>query len=251
MSRLGGLGACQLQSRTMPRAAIIIPTYDEALNIERMVRTIWEVTSDTKVLVVDDNSPDGTGEIVRQLEIECSERVELYPRPGKLGLGTAYIEGFTHLLKDPAIECILGMDADFSHDPAYLPAMIEKLETADVAIGSRYLQGISVVNWPLRRLALSYFANRYARAVTGLGVTDCTSGFVGYRRKVLETIDYQSIRLRGYSFLIAMKYKAKKAGFTLGEVPIIFYERRDGQTKMSRAIMIEAATAVWKLRLLG
>lgn len=234
----------------MDRVSIIIPTYDEAGNIERMLTTILDTVPQASVLVVDDNSPDGTGDIVRRIAA-TTDRVELYARPGKLGLGTAYIEGFQHVLKNPEVQGIFGMDADFSHDPSYLPAMIAKLDEVDVAIGSRYMQGISVVNWPLHRLALSYFANRYARAVTGLPASDCTSGFCGYRRHVLETIDFEGIRLRGYSFLIALKYRAVRAGFRLGEVPIIFYERRDGQTKMSRAIMLEAALGVWKLRLWG
>ncbi len=234
----------------MDRFAVVIPTYNEAGNIERMVTAVRAVVPQANVLVVDDNSPDGTGDIVRRLA-EADDRVALYPRAGKLGLGTAYIEGFRHVLQDPAIEAVIGMDADFSHDPSFLPAMVAKLDEVDLVVGSRYMQGISVVNWPLHRLALSYFANRYARAVTGLRISDCTSGFCGYRRTVLETIDYASIALRGYAFLIGMKYRAQRAGFRLGECPIIFYERRDGQTKMSRAIMLEAATAVWKLRLWG
>lgn len=234
----------------MDRVAVVIPTYNEAGNIERLVTTVRATVPEARVLVVDDNSPDGTGDIVRRL-VEADPQVELYARAGKLGLGTAYIEGFQHVLQDATIEAVFGMDADFSHDPSFLPSMVEKLGEVDLVVGSRYLRGISVVNWPLHRLALSFFANRYARAVTGLRVTDCTSGFVGYRRAVLETIDFANITLRGYAFLIAMKYQAQRAGFRLGEVPIIFYERTDGQTKMSRAIMLEAAIAVWKLRLLG
>jgi len=234
----------------MQRVSVVIPTYNEVGNIERLTRQILDTVPGATVLVVDDNSPDGTADVVRKIARE-TDRVTLYPRPGKLGLGTAYIEGFQHVLKDPSIDAVIGMDADFSHDPAFLPALVDKLDEADVVIGSRYLQGISVVNWPLHRLALSFFANRYARAVTGLRVTDCTSGFCGYRRAVLEQIDFQGIALRGYAFLIGMKYRAQRAGFRLAEVPIIFYERRDGQTKMSRAIMMEAALAVWKLRLFG
>lgn len=234
----------------MPRVAIIVPTYNEADNIEPLCRAVLDAVPDAGILVVDDNSPDGTADIVRRLEAETG-RVELYARAGKLGLGTAYIEGFRHVLAQPEVELVCGMDADFSHDPSFLPAMVAKLDEADVVVGSRYLHGISVVNWPLHRLALSYFANRYARAVTGLRITDCTSGFCGYRRPVLERVDYAGITARGYAFLIALKLKAQRAGFRLAEVPIIFYERRDGATKMSRAIMFEAAWMVWKLRFGG
>ena len=226
----------------------VIPTYNEADNIERLIREVMHAVEGMRVLVVDDNSPDGTSEIVREIS-ENNPDVLLETRPGKLGLGTAYVHGFKRALAMPDVDCIFGMDADFSHSPEYLPDFLEALEKYDVVVGSRYLEGISVVNWPIRRLFISYFANNYARFITGLPVRDCTSGFCCYRREVLEKIDLDSVRAKGYSFLVEMKYRANKLGFKIGEVPIIFFERRSGQTKMSKFDIIEAIFTVWKLRL--
>jgi dolichol-phosphate mannosyltransferase len=227
---------------------VVIPTYNEAENIERLIKEVTQAVDGIRVLVVDDNSPDGTGEIVRKI-CEKNPNVLLETRPGKLGLGTAYVHGFKRALSIPDVDCIFGMDADFSHSPQYLPDFIEATEKNDLIVGSRYLDGISVVNWPIRRLILSFLANTYARVITGLPLRDCTSGFCCYKREVLERINLDAVRARGYSFLVEIKFRAHRLGFKVGEVPIIFFERRSGQTKMSKADIIEAVFKVWKLRL--
>lgn len=230
------------------RPLVVIPTYNEADNIERLIEEVTQAVEGMRVMVVDDNSPDGTGAIVRKIA-EKNPNVLLETRPGKLGLGTAYIHGFKRALSIPDVDCIFGMDADFSHSPQYLPDFIEATEKHDMVVGSRYLEGISVVNWPIRRLIISFLANTYARIITGLPVRDCTSGFCCYKREVLERINLDAVHARGYSFLVEMKYRAHKLGFRIGEVPIIFFERRSGQTKMSRFDIIEAIFTVWRLRL--
>ncbi len=230
------------------RPLVIIPTYNEAENIEKLILEVIRSLEGTRVLVVDDNSPDGTSDIVRKMA-EDNPAVLLETRPGKLGLGTAYIHGFKRALSVPDVDCILGMDADFSHSPQYLPDFIQALDKFDVVVGSRYLDGISVVNWPIRRLFISFFANNYARFITGLPVRDCTSGYCCYKREVLERINLDAVRTRGYSFLVEMKYRAHKLGFRVGEVPIVFFERRSGKTKMSKLDILEAVFTVWKLRL--
>jgi dolichol-phosphate mannosyltransferase len=227
---------------------VVIPTYNEADNIERLIEEVTGAVDGMRVLVVDDNSPDGTSDIVRGIS-EKNSNVLLETRPGKLGLGTAYVHGFKRALSISDIDCIFGMDADFSHSPQYLPDFLEALEENDLVVGSRYIDGISVVNWPIRRLFISFFANNYARFITGLPIRDCTSGFCCYRRSVLEKINLDAVRTKGYSFLVEMKYRAHKLGFKVGEVPIIFFERRSGQTKMSKFDIIEAVINVWKLRL--
>ena len=227
---------------------VVIPTYNEAENIERLIKEVTQAVDGIRVLVVDDNSPDGTGEIVRKI-CEKTPNVLLETRPGKLGLGTAYVHGFKCALSIPDVDCIFGMDADFSHSPQYLPDFIEATEKNDLIVGSRYLDGISVVNWPIRRLILSFLANTYARVITGLPLRDCTSGFCCYKREVLERINLDAVRARGYSFLVEIKFRAHRLGFKVGEVPIIFFERRSGQTKMSKTDIIEAVFMVWKLRL--
>jgi len=227
---------------------VVIPTYNEAENIERLIKEVTQAVDGIRVLVVDDNSPDGTGEIVRKI-CEKTPNVLLETRPGKLGLGTAYVHGFKCALSIPDVDCIFGMDADFSHSPKYLPDFIEATEKNDLIVGSRYLDGISVVNWPIRRLILSFLANTYARVITGLPLRDCTSGFCCYKREVLEQINLDAVRARGYSFLVEIKFRAHRLGFKVGEVPIIFFERRSGQTKMSKTDIIEAVFTVWKLRL--
>lgn len=226
----------------------VIPTYNEADNIERLIKEVTDAVEGMRVLVVDDNSPDGTSEIVRRIS-ENNPNVLLETRPGKLGLGTAYVHGFKRALSIPDVDCIFGMDADFSHSPQYLPDFIEALEENDVVVGSRYMEGISVVNWPIRRLFISFLANNYARVITGLPIRDCTSGFCCYKREALEKINLDAVRARGYSFLVEIKYRAHELGFKIGEVPIIFFERRSGQTKMSKFDIIEAMYTVWKLRL--
>jgi len=230
------------------RPLVVIPTYNEADNIERLIEEVTQAVEGVRVMIVDDNSPDGTGEIVRKIA-EKNPDVLLETRPGKLGLGTAYVHGFKRALSIPDVDCVFGMDPDFSHSPEYLPDFIEAMKENDLVVGSRYLEGISVVNWPIRRLIISYFANTYARVITGLPLRDCTSGFCCYKREVLERINLDAVRARGYSFLVEMKYRAHKLGFRIGEVPIIFFERRSGQTKMSKFDILEAVFTVWKLRL--
>jgi dolichol-phosphate mannosyltransferase len=230
------------------RPLVVIPTYNEVQNIERLVQEVLGAVENIRVLVVDDNSPDGTSKVVRNIA-ETNPNVLLETRPGKMGLGTAYIHGFKKALALPDIDCIFGMDADFSHSPQYLPEFLKVLDKFDVVVGSRYLNGISVVNWPIRRLFISFFANNYARFVTGLPIHDCTSGFVCYKREVLERINLDLVGARGYSFLVEMKYRAHRLGFRIGEVPIIFFERRSGQTKMSKLDILEAIFTVWRLRL--
>jgi len=230
------------------RPVVIIPTYNEAENIERLVEEVTGAVEGIRVLVVDDNSPDGTSDIVGKIARK-NPNVLLETRPGKLGLGTAYIHGFKRALSLPDADCIFGMDADFSHSPQYLPDFLGALDDYDVVVGSRYLEGISVVNWPIRRLFISFFANNYARLITGLPIRDCTSGFCCYKREVLERINLDVVRARGYSFLVEMKYRAHKLGFRIGEVPIIFFERRSGKTKMSKFDIFEAVLTVWRLRL--
>ena len=234
-----------MQSR---RPLVVIPTYNEAENIERLIEEVTGAVEGMRVLVVDDNSPDGTGDIVRKVG-ERNPNVLLESRPGKLGLGTAYVHGFKRALSMADVDCIFGMDADFSHSPQYLPDFLNALEKYDVVVGSRYLDGISVVNWPIRRLFISFLANNYARFITGLPIRDCTSGFCCYKREVLERINLDAIRARGYSFLVEMKFRVHQLGFSIGEVPIIFFERRSGKTKMSKFDILEAIFTVWKLRL--
>ena len=200
-------------------------------------------------LVVDDGSPDGTANIVRQTQLEYPGRIELLERSGKLGLGTAYLTGFAHALKHE-YQIICEMDADLSHNPNDLPRLIEAIETdqCDLAIGSRYIHGVRVVDWPLGRLILSYGAGWYTRIVTRLPVRDVTAGFVAYHRRVLESVNLGAVRSNGYSFQVEMKYRAWKKGFRLSEIPIVFTERTEGQSKMSQDIVREAAFKVWELR---
>ncbi len=229
------------------RPLVIIPTFNEAENVERLIGEITRSVVGIRVLIVDDNSPDGTGDIVKRISA-TNPNVLLETRPAKLGLGTAYIQGFKRALLMPDVDCVFGMDADFSHSPQYLPDFLKALDEFDVVIGSRYLNGISVVNWPIRRLFISFFANNYARVITKLPVRDCTSGFCCYKREVLQRINLDAVRARGYSFLVEMKYRAHKLGFKIGEVPIIFFERRSGKTKMSKFDIFEAIFTVWRLR---
>ena len=199
------------------------------------------------ILFVDDNSPDGTGEIADRLA-SGNERIKVLHRAGKLGLGSAYREGFKVAIDDKA-DLIFEMDADFSHDPAMLPLFIAEMSNYDVVIGSRYINGVSVVNWPIRRLILSYCASVYTRTITGLHLTDCTGGFKCFRRSVLEAIDLSTIKSDGYSFQIEMNYRCFEKGFRIGEIPIIFIDRHAGTSKMSKKIVREAVFMVWKLKL--
>jgi len=228
----------------MPISTVVIPTYNERDNLPRLVSRVLAFGPQVNVLVVDDNSPDGTGELADSLAA-ASSQVHVLHRRGKLGLGTAYIEGFRWAL-DHGADYIFSMDGDRSHDPKYLPRFWRGLDRWDVVIGSRYVRGISVIHWPLHRLALSYCANFYLRNATGLRVRDCTSGYVGYRRSVLEAIRFENVSSEGYAFLVEMKYRAHQR-FRLGEVPIVFVERRRGVSKLSRRVMVEAFGLPWRL----
>ncbi|HEX7118732.1 MAG TPA: polyprenol monophosphomannose synthase [Longimicrobiales bacterium] len=231
------------------RALVIIPTYNERENIERLVPEVLRRDDRFDVLVIDDASPDGTGEAADALAAE-EPRVHTLHRAGKLGLGTAYIEGF-HWGLERGYDFFFEMDADFSHDPAHLPQFMEAVRDADVVVGSRYLGGrVTVVNWPIGRLLLSYFANVYARIVTGLPVADATSGFKCFRRRVLEAIDLDRVESEGYAFQIEMTMRAWKRGFRVREIPIVFADRDVGESKMSKRIIGEAVWRVWQLRLL-
>ncbi|MEJ2184485.1 MAG: polyprenol monophosphomannose synthase [Gemmatimonadota bacterium] len=234
---------------TAGRALVIVPTYNERHNVERIVPQILAQDPRIDVLIVDDASPDGTGDAAEGLASQ-HDRVHVLHRPGKLGLGTAYLDGFRWgLQQDYAF--FFEMDADFSHDPAHLPLFLQAITEYDVVLGSRYLGGrINVVNWPISRLFLSYSANAYARWVTRVPVTDATGGFKCFRRKVLETLDLDRIESEGYSFQIEMSLRAWRAGFRIGEIPIVFTDRSEGESKMSRNIIWEAVWKVWKLRLL-
>ncbi len=231
------------------KTLVIIPTYNEATNIGAIVEKVLGLGDHISVLVVDDASPDGTAEIVSELLPKHTNRLHLLKRSGKLGLGTAYIRGFEFALEGD-FEAICEMDADFSHNPDDLPRLILAVEEgADLAIGSRYLDGVRVVNWPLSRLILSYGASIYARVITRMPVRDVTAGFKCFRREVLEAIDFEKVRSNGYSFQVEMNYRTWKAGFKIVEIPIVFTERVQGTSKMTRAIIREAAFKVWELRL--
>ena len=236
---------------TREKIFVVLPTYNECDNIAHLVPIILKKGPKIKVLVVDDNSPDGTGNIVAEMA-EGNDRIFLLSRPGKMGLGTAYLEGFKWVLTHSDAKYIFEMDADFSHNPDRIPDFIRKIkEGYDLVIGSRYLKGVSVVNWPIRRLILSYFASRYARYVTGIPLNDQTSGYKCFRREVLEALDLDRVVSDGYAFQIEVNYLASKLGFRLAETPIIFEERRSGSSKISREIVREAMWIVWRLRLSG
>lgn len=229
---------------------VIIPTYNEKENIENIIKAVLGLEKPFHILVIDDGSPDGTAAIVKRLmSNEFAGRLFLLERSGKLGLGTAYIAGFRWALERD-YEYIFEMDADFSHDPKDLPRLYATChdDGYDVAIGSRYVSGVNVVNWPIGRVLMSYFASRYVRLITGFKVNDTTAGFKCYRRKVLQTIELDKIRFKGYAFQIEMKYTAYKIGFKIKEVPVIFVNRREGVSKMSGGIFSEALFGVMRLR---
>ena len=229
------------------RALVIIPTYNERENIRRIIDSVLRQDGRLEVLIVDDGSPDGTGEIVAELQ-GIDSRIHLLEREKKMGLGTAYIAGFRWALERD-YDYILEMDADFSHDPAHLKQFLSAIETNDLVLGSRYQEGrVTVVNWPISRLILSYSANLYARAVTGLPVWDATGGFKCFRRSVLEAIDLSHVRSNGYAFQIEMSFRAWKRGFRIAEIPIVFVDRTEGTSKMSKSIIREAIWMVWRLR---
>jgi dolichol-phosphate mannosyltransferase len=232
------------------RALVVVPTYNEAPNLPNLVPQILSQDPRLEVLVVDDASPDGTGQIADGLARD-NPRVHVLHREGKLGLGTAYLAGFRWAL-DQGYDYVFEMDADFSHDPAHLPQFLKAAATADLVLGSRYLGGrVTVVNWPIGRLMLSYWANVYARWVTGLRIWDLTGGFKCFRSRVLQAIDLSQVRSNGYAFQIEMSVRAWRKGFKLAEVPIVFVDRTEGQSKMNRKIVREAIWMVPRLRLLG
>jgi dolichol-phosphate mannosyltransferase len=229
----------------MRHLRVVLPTYNERPNIEKVVAGVLAHPF-TSLLVVDDQSPDGTGALADELAARHPGRMEVLHRDGPRGLGLAYVDGLRHALTSDA-EAIGQMDADLSHDPAYLPALASALDAHDLVIGSRYLRGVSVVNWPLHRLVLSAFANRYIRFVTGLSPTDCTSGFRVWRRSALEAIPLEHARANGYAFLTEMLFEAGKAGCRIGEVPIVFVEREEGYSKVSSSVLAESLLTPWRL----
>ena len=229
------------------KTLIVTPTYNERKNIRELVSILFELNPDFHILVVDDSSPDGTAEIVEELQADCAN-LHLLSRNEKTGLGSAYIAGFNYALERD-YEAVVQMDADMSHDPKDVPLLIEAIENADLAIGSRYISGINVVNWPLQRLIISYGANIYTRLVTRLPVRDATGGFKCWRREALEAINLDGVRSQGYSFQIEMTYRAWLKGFRITEIPIIFVDRTVGESKMTRSIMLEAAVMIPRLRI--
>ena len=234
----------------MDKKVVIIPTYNEKENIEKIIRAVFSLEGEYNILVIEDGSPDGTADIVKRLQKEFPERLHMIERKGKLGLGTAYITGFKWATEH-GYDYIFEMDADFSHNPQDLLKLYDACanQGADVAIGSRYVSGVNVVNWPMGRVLMSYFASKYVRFVLGMQVHDTTAGFVCYRREVLETIELDKIRFKGYAFQIEMKFTSYKCGFKIQEVPIIFVNRVLGTSKMSGGIFSEALLGVVKLKL--
>ncbi len=232
----------------MPESLVIIPTFNERANIQRMVDEVLSLPASIHILIIDDGSPDGTGQLVNELIPKYPDRLFLIERHGKLGLGTAYIAGFKWALQH-GYSYICEMDADFSHNPQDLMSLIKCVKDgADLCIGSRYKSGVNVVNWPIGRVIMSYYASVYVRLVTGLQVRDATAGFKCYHRCVLETIDFETIKFRGYAFQIEMKFIAWKHGFEIEEIPIVFTERAEGVSKMSRSIFWEAVWGVFTLK---
>ncbi|TRW21892.1 polyprenol monophosphomannose synthase [Flavobacterium zepuense] len=233
----------------MSEGVVIIPTYNEIENIETVIRAVFALTIPFDVLIVDDNSPDGTAAKVRELQQEYPDRLFLEVRPGKAGLGTAYVHGFKWAIHRK-YEYIFEMDADFSHNPQDLEKLYAAcVKGADMAIGSRYSNGVNVVNWPLSRVLLSYYASVYVKMITGMQIKDATAGFICYKRKVLESVNLDRIKFVGYAFQIEMKYRTFVNGFNIVEVPIIFTDRTKGESKMSNAIIKEAITGVIRLRI--
>ena len=233
-------------------SVVIIPTYNEKENIENIINAVFALPVMFDVLIIDDNSPDGTAAIVERMQKQWDGRLHLLKRSGKLGLGTAYIAGFKWALERD-YEYIFEMDADFSHNPNDLPRLYAAChdEGADVSVGSRYITGVNVVNWPMGRVLMSYFASKYVRFVTGISVNDTTAGFVCYRRRVLQTLEFDKIRFKGYAFQIEMKYTAYRIGFKIKEVSVVFVNRKEGTSKMSGGIFSEALFGVMRLRLDG
>lgn len=230
----------------MKKTLIIIPTYNELINIQKLISQLRSEYPAIDILIVDDNSPDGTGKLVNELS-DSDSQLKLIEREGKLGLGTAYVRGFKFAIENN-YDFVIQMDADFSHDPKVIKQFLEHIENSDVVIGSRYIKGVNVVNWPMSRLLLSYFANIYTKVITGMPIYDATGGYKCWRREVLQAINLDKITSNGYSFQIEMNFKAWKKGFKLKEISITFVDRTDGSSKMSKKIVHEAIFMVWKLR---
>jgi dolichol-phosphate mannosyltransferase len=233
----------------MRKTLVVIPTYNERQNIETVLERVLGAGSGIEVVVVDDGSPDGTADIVKQA-MQSNPRLHIIEREGKQGLGTAYIRGFKFALETDA-ELVMQMDADLSHDPKYIPDMLEAVRDHDLVIGSRYIKGVNVVNWPMERLMLSYMANVYTRVITGMPVHDATGGYKCFRREVLEGLDLDDVISDGYCFQIEMNFRAWRRGFRICEVPIVFVDRHSGTSKMSKRIIWEAIYKVWILRFKG
>lgn len=231
----------------MEKALVIIPTYNERNNVERLLQAVMGVDERIEVLIVDDNSPDGTGELADKIAAS-NPRVHVMHRKGKLGLGSAYRDGFRYALEYD-YEIVFEMDADFSHDPRYLPDFLEAIKDNDLVLGSRYISGVNVVNWPMRRLMLSYGASYYTRAITGMPIKDPTGGFKCFRRRVLESLDLNRIQSDGYSFQIEVSFKVWRKKFRIKEIPIVFVDRHSGTSKMNRRIVFEAVWMVWWLKI--
>jgi dolichol-phosphate mannosyltransferase len=238
---------CTFVAAVAERLLVVVPTYNERVNLPLVVPAILHQDPRLEVLVVDDNSPDGTGQLANELAAS-TPRVHVMHRPGKSGLGKAYVAGFQWAL-ERNYDLIFEMDADFSHDPRFLGDFVRAINEADVVIGSRYRTGVNVINWPISHLLLSIGANQYARWITGLPLADSTGGFKCFRREVLQSIDLEKVRSNGYSFQIEMSFRAWKKGFRLKEIPIVFTDRVEGQSKMNKRIMREAIWMVWWLRL--
>lgn len=232
---------------SLDKAVVIIPTYNEIANIEKMLQTLHRLHPSLNVLIIDDGSPDGTAKVVKNFQ-QQKTNLHLIERTGKLGLGTAYIKGFRWALEKD-FQAVITMDCDFSHDPEAIPEFTNKLGEYDLAVGSRYIGGIRIMNWPMQRLLLSFFASIYARIITGIPFSDSTGGFNGYSRKALESLNLDKIFSIGYAFQIELKYKVWSRGLPCLEVPITFYERTVGKSKMSRKIVIEAVINVFRLRI--
>lgn len=230
------------------KALVVIPTYNERENLDPLLRQVFAQGLPIEVLIIDDNSPDGTGAMADELAA-ADPRVHVMHRAGKMGLGSAYVAGFRYALERD-YDAVFEMDADFSHNPDSLPEFLRELETADLVVGSRYLHGVTVVNWPLKRLILSYGANVYSRVITGIPIKDLTGGYKCFRRRVLESLDLSRVKSDGYGFQIEINYKAWRKGFRIKEIPILFVDRRAGESKMNRRIVWEAAFMVWRLRIL-